>query len=284
MRQTARLKYKQKGIAIKFTDDHLQMFREQGYTILYDALSDDACLEIGTELRKLLPPWDELKADPPEQRSDGVPFPYPSLALNRFLVNPGLMAFIKRILDNEHVHYRGGNSIVRYPGETLGTDQGWHIDNVNNSLLPPSDDKRYGQVVMWYWPEAVRADQGPFRLIPEPHGQDSSKQVMLDLPANSIALFHNYLWHTATDFTGPEGQRYSHAGIYGLADFYWEGLMNYTDKGNKKDFKELISSLTAREREYFRFPAPGHPYYTEKTLALLEEQYTGWNASGDYSL
>ena len=44
-------------------------------------------------------------------------------------------------------------------------------------------------------------------------------------------------------------------------------------------FQEFIDSLTAAERRLWRFPRPGHPYYTEQTLALLEEQYPGWDSA-----
>ena len=47
-------------------------------------------------------------------------------------------------------------------------------------------------------------------------------------------------------------------------------------------FREFISGLRARDRELFRFPPAGHPYYTVQTLAALEQQYLGWNAGNEY--
>jgi hypothetical protein len=52
-------------------------------------------------------------------------------------------------------------------------------------------------------------------------------------------------------------------------------------EGEPRDSRQQTGVLTAAQRELWRFPPAGHPYYTEQTLTLLEEQYPGWN-SGEY--
>ena len=47
-------------------------------------------------------------------------------------------------------------------------------------------------------------------------------------------------------------------------------------------FRQFIGTLTAKEREVFRFPPAGDPYYTLQTLEALAKQYPGWNVS-EYS-
>ena len=58
--------------------------------------------------------------------------------------------------------------------------------------------------------------------------------------------------------------------------------MHYTDKGNHPVFRQFIGTLTAKEREVFRFPPASDPYYTLQTLEALAKQYPGWNVS-EYS-
>ena len=79
-----------------------------------------------------------------------------------------------------------------------------------------------------------------------------------------------------------DGQRFTWGIGLGRADHYWEGFRHYTDKGKNPIFSKFIGALTGQEREVFRFPAAGHPYYTPQTLAALEEQYPGWNAGNEY--
>lgn len=261
---------------MKFTSQHLLDFKSQGYCILHDALGEEGRVKISRELRKCLPCWEEAKKNPEHGCSERHSFPYPSQILNRFFVDSGLIGFAKDALDTERIHYKPGWSIVRYPGGTTGSEQGWHIDNGNNSLLPESDDMRYGQVVVWYWPEDVKDIRAPMKIIPKPYGNDLSHSITLDLPGDTLLVMHNYLWHSGSDFSDSEGQRYSHAGMYGHADFYWEGLESLTYLGRNKTFREFIGSLSLNEREIFCFPPKGHSYYTDKTLSLLEDQYPGW--------
>ena len=109
-------------------------------------------------------------------------------------------------------------------------------------------------------------------------GKDLSKKVLLTVSAGTLMIFNTFLWHSATVYRGKDKQRYSVTRIYGRADHYWEGVRSFTDLGNNKHFRKFIGTLTSTERELFRFPPNGHPYYNNKTLDLLEEQYPGWNS------
>ena len=82
---------------------------------------------------------------------------------------------------------------------------------------------------------------------------------------------------------GSEGERYSVIRIYGRADHYWEGVRSYTNLGSVAQFREFISSISAEQRELFRFPPAGDSYYNAETLAALEEHYPGWNGGGEYA-
>ena len=98
----------------------------------------------------------------------------------------------------------------------------------------------------------------------------------------TLCIFTNYTLHSASDYLRQNGQRYTWGFGLGRADHYWEGFRHYTDKGKNPIFSEFVGTLTATEREVFRFLPAGHPYYTPQTLAALEEQYPGWNARHEY--
>ena len=237
---------------------------------------------IAAALREIIPPWEEIKDNPPERCRLDDAFPYGEQLFNRLIVDPDLIDFVQRALDTEDIHFRFAHSWARYP-QPPAPEPNLHIDNGNNSLLPTCDDKRYAQISSWYFPEEVGEDQAPMRIIPKPHGQDLTKKVLLIVPAGTLMIFNTHLWHSATVFKGKEGQRYSVTRIYGRADHYWEGVSSYTDLARTERFATFIGTLTAREREFFRFPPAGHSYYNSQTLARLEEQYPGWNARGEYA-
>ena len=78
--------------------------------------------------------------------------------------------FARKWLKTQHIQFRAGCMIARYPGFKgggVGSDaSGLHIDNGNNSLLPQSESApEFGQLVFWVHLEDVDEDQAPLRLL-----------------------------------------------------------------------------------------------------------------------
>ena len=267
---------------MQLSDDYLQTFSERGFVLVENFYPEEKRAAIAAALRRTLPPWQEIKDDPPESPLLIDDFPYADQFFNKLIIDWDLIDFVQRILATEHIHFRYAHNWARYP-DPNSEQPGLHRDNGNNSLLPVNADHRYGQISTWYFPEAVPADQAPMRIIPRAHDQDLDKRELLTVPAGAIMIFNTHIWHSATLFTGSEGQRYSVTRIYGRADHYWEGVRSYTNLGMDEDFRVFIGTLSARDRELFRFPPAGHEYYTSETLGFLEEQYPGWNAKGEYT-
>lgn len=266
---------------MKLSDEYLKIFEEQGFVVVENFYPEEKRVRIVAALQKTLPTWEAVKDQPPETGMLTDDFPYSEMLFNELTVDVDLIDFVQRVLETEDIHFRYAHNWVKYPGSSAFPQL--HIDNGNNSLLPPCADKRYGQISCWYFPEEVRAEHAPMLVVPKPFGKDLSKSVSLEVPAGTQMIFNTYLWHSATAFEGKDRQRYSVTRIYGRADHYWEGVSSFTNLGRNEHFRQFIGKLTAREREFFRFPPAGHPYYTGKTLELLEAQYPGWNAHGEYT-
>jgi len=271
----------------KLTDAHLAELDENGFVVVPNYYEGDQLREMQNAQRRVLPIWEDVKDEPPPGQTQYKEFPPPELTLLKPTIDPDAVAFARRWLKTDAIHARVGCMIVRYPGYKgggVGSDaSGLHIDNGNNSLLPESEELReFGQVSFWVHLEDVAIDQAPLRLIPKKHGNDMTKAVPLVCEGGTMCIFTNYTCHSASDYLRKDGQRYTWGFAYGGADHFWEGFMHYTDKGKGDKFRtflEFIGSMTAKERELWRFPPAGHSYYTEQTLALLEEQYPGWDSS-----
>jgi hypothetical protein len=265
---------------MKLSDEHFDTFREQGYVVVESFYPEEKRASIAAAIRRSLPPWEEVVDDPPDDvlRTD---FPFEDQFFNQLIVDNDLIDFVRQVLDSEEIHFRYAHNWARYPN----TDPSprLHRDNGNNTLLPPCDDIRYGQISSWYFPEEVRPDQAPMMIVPKRFGDDVSKGISLAVSAGTQMIFNTHVWHSATTFLGSVGQRYSVTRIYGRADHYWEGVRSYTNLGMREPFRAFIGSLSAKDRELFRFPPVGHAFYTQENLEHLEEQYPGWNARGEYS-
>ena len=272
----------------RLTDSVLEELDEQGFAIVPDFVTGEKLKVMQTAMRKALPPWDELPRDESgtPQTKDFLSFPHEQMPFYEASMDPESIDFARRWLKTDNIHARVGGLLARYPGHKWGGTgddaSGLHVDNVNNSLLPQSEDRReFGQLSFWIHPEAVSEDQAPLRLIPKQYGTDMSKCVTLVCEAGTLCLKTNYTQHSASDYLRKDGQRYTCGYSFGRADHSWEGFVHYTHLGKADHamvFRRFIGGLTASQREIWRFPPAGHPYYTEQTLALLEEQYPGWKS------
>jgi hypothetical protein len=254
---------------------------ENGFLILPNYIRGQELTLLQAAQRRVLKTWDQVKDNPPENRSAFVPYPPPDVTMAGLYRHPELLNLGRRYLKSDALYFRVGHMLARYPG-FVSNDTG-HIDNGNNSLLPMSESAReYGQLGFWIHLEEVTADNAPLLLGRKCDGYDISKATPFICPPGSIAVFSNYTWHASSTFKGHEGQRFTWGFGLGRADHDFEGLIHYTAIGQNPIFKEVIAGCTAAERTLFRFPPPNHPYYTRQTLAALEAQYPGWNARSEY--
>jgi hypothetical protein len=266
----------------KLTDEHFEKLVTDGYVIIHNYLPEAQRAEMAAGIRRILKPWHEIKDESPETKSNSYYFPYPEQCLNHAIIDDEGISFSKRWLGTDCIHYRPGLAMVRYPGFNSGETRA-HTDNGNNSLLPPTkSDLSYSQLIFWFYLEDVDEDQAPTLMVKNSDGDDLSKAEPFVGQGGSVVIFHNWTWHAASSYTREDGQRYIWKFAYGHADHYWEGVAHYTNVGQNQHFRDFIGSVSAEERTLFRFPPPGHPYYTEQTLKALEEQYPGWNSRGEY--
>ena len=271
----------------KLTDAHLEELDREGFIVVPNYYTGDRLKTLQAAQRRVLPTYEQIADDPPQDQAGNSLlrcFPHEEMELYRAAMDEEGIAFARQWLKTDAIHARVGCLIARYPGHTGGgtghDDSGLHVDNGTNSLLPPSEDLReFGQIGFWVHLEDVAEDQAPLRLIPKKYGRDMTHCVPLVCKSGTLCIFTNFSWHSASAYTRADGQRFTWGFSFGRADHYWEGFRHYTHLGKGAPvFQEFIGGLTAAQRELWRFPPAGHPYYTEQTLALLEEQYPGWNS------
>ena len=66
---------------------HLDEFRDNGFVIVDSYLPQAQCAQMAAALRRLLKPWDEVKDDPPQERTACRFFPYSEQILNQSIVD-----------------------------------------------------------------------------------------------------------------------------------------------------------------------------------------------------
>ena len=271
----------------RLTDAHIEELDHEGFIIVPDFISGDELTTLQAAQRRVLPTYEQIKDNLAQDQAGHSLlkcFPHEELDLYRAAMNPESIKFARKWLKTQDIHMRVGCLIARYPGHSRGgigfDDSNLHIDNGNNSLLPVTEDLReFGQIGFWIHLEDVEEDQAPLRLIPKRYGRDMTKCIPLVCKGGTLCVFTNFSLHSASAYARKDGQRFTFGYGFGRADHYWEGFKHYTQLGeNTPVFQKFIGGLTAAERQLWRFPPAGHPYYTEQTLKLLEDQYPGWDA------
>ena len=151
-------------------------------------------------------------------------FPYPEHALNHAISNdPEALAFAAKWLGTDDIHYRPGLGMSRYPqpgtASRLEPDnwpeaqKGAHIDNGNNSLLPPTLDRRHSQMIFWFILEDTDVDQAPTIMWPTTITAagpvaNMERPTAFTGRGGSVCIFHNYTMHAASAYRRASGQRY----------------------------------------------------------------------------
>ena len=270
---------------MKLTDDHFRDVSGSTASLSWrTSIRRNAGPQIAEGIRRTLPPWEVLAADPPEDRLVRDDFPYADMLFNEFIIDWDLIEFVQRVLDTEEIFFRYAHNWVRYPDP--GAEQRpLHIDNDNNSLLPPNSDVRYGQIKHLVLPRGggrepgAHADraQGPWKGPEQAGHADRAGQHDHDLQHPPLALGDRLQGQRGAALLGHPDLRPRRSLLGGGAQLHQPGEARTVPGLHRPSSRRANGSSSA-------FPPPGHEYYTEETLARLEEQYPGWNARGEYGL
>lgn len=176
------------------TDDEMADFIIDGYKILDAGVEESLNASIMERLN-------ELETNPGDGVIELVP------GLKDIYDSPRVRGALASLLGtdysiNDHLHCHRNPSGSR--------SQGWHQDNISVGKYPPRHDQHINQILMMYYPQDVRMDNGPTALIPGSHllsnqsrdltaSQGNFKyQVTARMPAGYVLFTHYDIWHAGT--------------------------------------------------------------------------------------
>jgi hypothetical protein len=215
-------------------------------------------------------------------------FPFRGDALNRITVHPALVAFAEQAIGTTELALHQSLVWAKYGG---GADheQELHVDYGNNSLVYPRDDGhyRYVQAIVYY--TDVTLDHGPTHVVSEQHTRDllleprwRSREAAPELyrherpvvaTAGSALLYGMRTWHRGSVFRARDGARFTHHIGFRAAAAAWMGWRAWPRFAAEPELPRFLVAASPRERELIGFPAPGHPYWNEETLAGVAARY-----------
>ena len=230
-------------------------------------------------------------------------FPFRSAELSLLAASVRLIDLAETLLADNDLRLYSAEAWAKYTG-AADYDQPMHRDYLNQTLLVPSDDPRYRQLEMFVYLVDVPEELGPPSLVsrtrttglpakpnwyPREDGADNeggwvatagspelyAAEVRAVGPAGTVVAWAPDTFHRGTALTLARGARYTiHLG-YRPARAEWGQRMAWVNCSHEPDWYRFVRRATPRQLAVFGFPPPGHPYWTEATLAGTAQRYPG---------
>jgi hypothetical protein len=94
-------------------------------------------------------------------------------------------------------------------------------------------------------------------------------------PAGSVVVYRPDVYHRSVDFDDPDQARFMLHVSYRPAALEWGGYQAWPFKGFSAEWHAFVQQATPRQLTVLGFPAPGHAYWTDHTLAGVAARYPG---------
>jgi hypothetical protein len=290
-------------------------FHELGFAILPGYLSTGDLRAALDELPAMYPTADEFHDDVDPARNarfsdefGGIDdFPFPSTALSLLAVHPRLIELAQRLLATPDVRVFSIEAWAKYTG-AADYEQHFHRDYLAHTLMAPSSDPRFGQVEMFVYLVDVPVELGPPAYVALEHtahlpampnyfppgdgvtdperpawvadtGQPAlyEHEVRAAGPAGTVVAYTNRTFHRGTQLTAPRGARYTLHVNFRPAASDWQARHSWVLKSNSEEWHAFVKAASPEQLELFGWPAPGHAFWTDETIAGVCERYPGFD-------
>ena len=227
---------------------------------------------------------------------DAVPFDC-SPALNLIGTHPALVAFAKEALGAEKVHLYQCQAWAKFTGDA-DYDQPFHCDFANHTLVAPAEDAGLNSVTIICYFSDVSEAHGPMHYVTRPDSLtvagpeaslDETREGQAKLqtalkpfekssaaPAGSVFPYAIDVYHRGTNITAPGGHRFAVMACFKDATNDAIGFHAWPFHF-RKPWNRIFDHATPEQLECFGVKPPGHPYWTETTLARAHARYPGWD-------
>jgi hypothetical protein len=232
-------------------------------------------------------------------------FPFRSAELSLLAVSDRVTDLAETLLADSDLRISSAEAWAKYTG-AADYDQPLHRDYLNHTLMVPTDDPRFRQLEMFVYLVDVPAELGPPGMLsrtrttglpakpnwyPREGGADAEggwvetagspdlydAEVRAAGPAGTVVAWAPGTFHRGTALTLPRGARYTIQLAYRPARAEWGQRMPWASRSHEPGWYRFAHRATPRQLALFGFPPPGHPYWTEATLAGTAQRYPGLN-------
>ena len=215
-------------------------------------------------------------------------FPFADTPLSLLAVHPSVVAVAEELLGTTDIRLYHAEAWAKYAG-AADYDQDLHRDFVNHTLVVPSADPAYGQVLFYLFLAYVGGGDGPTCFVPRhltthvplmPAAVSRAArpdlyaaEVAATGPAGTVVAYSPDTFHRGSALTRPHASRFTVLMSFRPAATEWGQRYGWADRGYWPGWQPFVEAATPRQLELVGFPAPGHAYWTPDTLAGVALRY-----------
>lgn len=273
-------------------------WREDGWCVLEGVIPGDELLAAQRAVARLFPTAAQMRAPGGDGdarwRTWDAPwpeFPFRSRTLNALAVGGTLIGLARQLIGVDDVRMYLAIATAKYGGQPSDYNQLLHTDFPNHTLTVPRPEAGFHQMETFVYLCDVDEGNGATRFVSrartagipvERHTLDYEEFAALyddggdaSAPAGSIVVYRPDVYHRSVDFADPDRARFMLHVSYRGAAVEWGGYQAWPFKGFSMEWHAFVEQATPEQLTVLGFPAPGHPYWNEATLAGVGRRYPG---------
>jgi hypothetical protein len=272
---------------------------EEGFVMLPGFLDESDLGATVAALPSLYPTADEFHDDVDPARNERfrksqfgglLVFPFASTDLSLLCVHDTLLDLAETLLGDDDIRLYQAEAWAKYTG-AVDYDQSHHRDFGNHTILVPSESPAFRQLERFVYLDdvteslgatAVVSDRvgGALPLLPpdktrDDHPELYEAEIRAAGPKGTVLAYTTRTLHRGTNMTEPRGARYTIHLNFRAATTDWAQRRSWTDVVGFPAWREFVALATPRQLALFGVPKPGHPYWTEHTIAGMAQRYPG---------
>src|ERR1700688_1465074 len=279
------------------TSGQRRSWEEDGWCVLERAVPDADLAAAQNALGRLFPSAEEMasprsSAELERWRTWHAPwpeFPFRSRSLNRLVVSDVMIDLARELLGTDDVRMYLAIVSAKYAGQPSEYNQLLHTDFPNHTLTVPRREPGYHQMETFVYLNEVGPHNGATRFVSrtrtchipvgehtlnfEDYGDLYDDPADASAPAGSIIVYRPDVYHRSVDFTDPAQARFMLHVSYRPAVMEWGGHQAWPVKGFSAEWHNFVQQAAPRQLAVLGFPAPGHPFWTDETLAGVASRY-----------
>jgi hypothetical protein len=221
-------------------------------------------------------------------------FPFSDPELSLLTVHAAVLDVAETLLGTAGVRLYHAEAWAKHTGAAT-YEQQLHRDYVNHTLVVPSPDPRYGQVLFFLYLTDVSDTTGAPRFVPTVHAADEpwlpqavdrgerralyAAEVSAPDGPGTLVAYRPDTFHRAVELTAPGARRQVILMSFRTAATEWGHRYGWADRGHWPGMPAFVERASPRQRTVVGFPPPGHPYWTPATIAGVAARYPGMDLS-----